>query len=464
MYNTTTATATNISNKTSMYTNNDYENMLPYSEFSNPNSPDILRQTATRSKKQREIVVLGFRGVGKSSIVGRFVNHVFDKEYNPTIESTYRKRIQYGHESLTLTIHDTTGQDELTVFSARHYIGVHGYIVVYDVTSRHSFEMARYINDKILTTMMGSAEFIPRLLVGNKCDVNSRRQVSYEEGEQVAQEMGCDFLEVSAKTNKNVEESFHTLLSSIYEKEGWNNADTDNLSPAGACSVILQLIAFCNLIFGALQIVNGLSHPSKEYPSDEHIKNNWVSYLRVGVGLYVIIVSIGGWIAASKRRRDMLYGYAISLLIVFLVTLILGISLQKTLFQPEKGNAFGVIEWFVSLGLEFVGMILAYYNAMYDKADGSNTITGNIVSKLSDSSSGSNDNINKYGATTSARGNRRSNTNSYMYDNGNSKFDYYNNNNQNNNNGNGRRERNYRVDDRYNNNSNNGRGRDPYYF
>ena len=134
--------------------------------------------------------------------------------------------------------------------------------------------------------------------------------------------MGCDFLEVSAKTNKNVEESFHTLLSSIYEKEGWNNADTDNLSPAGACSVILQLIAFCNLIFGALQIVNGLSHPSKEYPSDEHIKNNWVSYLRVGVGLYVIIVSIGGWIAASKRRRDMLYGYAISLLIVFLVTLI----------------------------------------------------------------------------------------------------------------------------------------------
>ena len=107
---------------------------------------------------------------------------------------------------LTLTIHDTTGQDELTVFSARHYIGVHGYIIVYDVTSKHSFEMARYINDKILTTMMGSAEFIPRLLVGNKCDVGGRRQISYDEGERVAQE-GYDFLEVSAKTNKNVEES-----------------------------------------------------------------------------------------------------------------------------------------------------------------------------------------------------------------------------------------------------------------
>ena len=133
--------------------------------------PEMLNQGLSASRKQRDIVVMGFRGVGKSSIVGRFVNHVFESEYNPTIESTYRKRMQYGHESLTLTIHDTTGQDELTVFSARHYIGVHGYIIVYDVTSKHSFEMARYINDKILTTMMGSAEFIPRLLVGNKCDV-----------------------------------------------------------------------------------------------------------------------------------------------------------------------------------------------------------------------------------------------------------------------------------------------------
>ena len=186
--------------------------MHPYREFSNPNSPDMLNQGLSASRKQRDIVVMGFRGVGKSSIVGRFVNHVFESEYNPTIESTYRKRMQYGHESLTLTIHDTTGQDELTVFSARHYIGVHGYIIVYDVTSKHSFEMARYINDKILTTMMGSAEFIPRLLVGNKCDVGGRRQISYDEGERVAQEMGCDFLEVSAKTNKNVEESFHTLL------------------------------------------------------------------------------------------------------------------------------------------------------------------------------------------------------------------------------------------------------------
>ena len=358
---------------------NDRGNMHPYREFSNPNSPEMLNQGLSASRKQRDIVVMGFRGVGKSSIVGRFVNHVFESEYNPTIESTYRKRMQYGHESLTLTIHDTTGQDELTVFSARHYIGVHGYIIVYDVTSKHSFEMARYINDKILTTMMGSAEFIPRLLVGNKCDVGGRRQISYDEGERVAQEMGCDFLEVSAKTNKNVEESFHTLLSSIYEKEGWNSVDTTTLSPAGSCCVVLQLIAFCNLIFGALQIVGGLSKPVREYPPDQHITNNWISYLRVGIGLYIVIVSIGGWIAASKRRRDMLHGYAISMLVVFLGTLVVGIVWQNTLFVfPE--NELGVVEWYVSVFMQFVGMILAYYNSVHGKEDGSNTIMNSLGS------------------------------------------------------------------------------------
>lgn len=398
--------------------------MHPYREFSNPNSPEMLNQGLSASRKQRDIVVMGFRGVGKSSIVGRFVNHVFESEYNPTIESTYRKRMQYGHESLTLTIHDTTGQDELTVFSARHYIGVHGYIIVYDVTSKHSFEMARYINDKILTTMMGSAEFIPRLLVGNKCDVGGRRQISYDEGERVAQEMGCDFLEVSAKTNKNVEESFHTLLSSIYEKEGWNNVDTTTLSPAGSCSVVLQLIAFCNLIFGALQIVGGLSKPVREYPPDQHITNNWISYLRVGIGLYIVIVSIGGWIAASKRRRDMLHGYAISMLVVFLGTLVVGIVWQNTLFVfPE--NELGVVEWYVSVFMQFVGMILAYYNSVHGKENGSNTIMNSLGSPDSNEFGRNDPYKSDYGVNHDdviSQQNRRGNLYSNSYSKGNGQY------------------------------------------
>ena len=191
--------------------------------------------------------------------------------------------------------------------------------------------------------------------------------------------MGCDFLEVSAKTNKNVEESFHTLLSSIYEKEGWNSVDTTTLSPAGSCSVLLQIIAFCNLIFGALQIVGGLSKPVREYPPDQHITNNWVSYLRVGIGLYIVIVSIGGWIAASKRRRDMLHGYAISMLVVFLVTLVVGVVWQNTLFVfPD--NELGAVEWYVSVFMQFVGMILAYYNSVHGKENGSNTIMNSLGS------------------------------------------------------------------------------------
>ena len=117
----------------------------------------------------------------------------------------------------------------------------------------------------------------------------------------------------------------------------------------------------------------------REYPPDQHITNNWVSYLRVGIGLYIVIVSIGGWIAASKRRRDMLHGYAISMLVVFLGTLVVGVVWQNTLFVfPE--NELGVVEWYVSVFMQFVGMILAYYNSVHGKENGSNTIMNSLGS------------------------------------------------------------------------------------
>lgn len=156
-----------------------------------------------------------------------------------------------------------------------------------------------------------------------------------------------------------------------------------------------------------------------EYRPGQHITNNWVSYLRVGIGLYIVIVSIGGWIAASKRRRDMLHGYAISMLVVFLGTLVVGVVWQNTLFvYPE--NQFGVVEWYVSVFMQFVGMILAYYNSVHGKENGSNTIMNSLGSPGGNDSGENFTYRNDYGGYRNdvmAQQNRRD-SNSYSKGNG----------------------------------------------
>ena len=171
--------------------------------------------------KRREICVLGFRGVGKSSITVQFVERIFVETYYPTIENTFQKDVNFRGENISLQILDTTGQDELTIFSPRHMVGIHGYLLVYDVTSRQSFRVVQYIYEKILNAFLGdtSNRYIPIVLVGNKCDLDHDRKVSVEEGRRLASEWKCSFIECSAKHDENVKAAFNQLLLQVQENE-----------------------------------------------------------------------------------------------------------------------------------------------------------------------------------------------------------------------------------------------------
>ena len=105
---------------------------------------------------------------------------------------------------------DTAGLDEYSSFSRAATIGVHGYLLVYAVNSRSSLEKLMLVHDKLLT-MIGF-DNVPRVLVANKTDLSSTREVTREEGESLAKKWGCPFVEASAKIGHNIEQSFHTLL------------------------------------------------------------------------------------------------------------------------------------------------------------------------------------------------------------------------------------------------------------
>ncbi|EMP24136.1 GTP-binding protein Di-Ras1 [Chelonia mydas] len=157
------------------------------------------------------VVVFGAGGVGKSSLVLRFVKGTFRDTYIPTIEDTYRQVISCDKSVCTLQITDTTGSHQFPAMQRLSISKGHAFILVFSVTSKQSLEELKPIYQQILQ-IKGSVDSIPIMLVGNKCD-ETQREVETKEGEAVAKEWKCAFMETSAKMNYNVKELFQELLN-----------------------------------------------------------------------------------------------------------------------------------------------------------------------------------------------------------------------------------------------------------
>jgi Ras family protein len=164
-------------------------------------------------KKQRKIVVMGSPAVGKSAITIQFCEGHFADMYSPTIENTFQADISVRGQSFEVRVLDTAGQDEYSLLHAEYSVGVHGHVLVYSVASRASFEYLTVLNDKLLNS--AGVETLPRVVVGNKIDMDGQRQVSVEEGRALAATWGCGFVECSAKLNENVKAVFTRLVEEI---------------------------------------------------------------------------------------------------------------------------------------------------------------------------------------------------------------------------------------------------------
>nr|AVV27001.1 Rheb [Hemiarma marina] len=161
----------------------------------------------------RKICVLGYMGVGKSCLTIQFTEGHFVDTYSPTIENTFSKQLKYRGVDYSVEILDTAGQDEYHIFHTRYAMGVHGYVLMYTVNLRRSFEMVETIHDKLVNAI-GTSQ-VPRVLVGAKCDLVHERQVGSDEGYALAQQWGCPFFECSAKLNEKIDDIFLSLLAEI---------------------------------------------------------------------------------------------------------------------------------------------------------------------------------------------------------------------------------------------------------
>ncbi|KAI4135404.1 MAG: hypothetical protein LQ347_000697 [Umbilicaria vellea] len=168
--------------------------------------------------KQRKMAIVGSRSVGKSSLTVQFVDGHFVESYYPTIENTFSKVIRYKGQDYATEIVDTAGQDEYSILNSKHFIGIHGYMLVYSVASTQSFDMIRIIRDKILNHL--GADWVPLVIVGNKSDLKAeQRQVAMEEGRRLAEEFKCGFTEASARLNDNVSKAFELMVTEVEKSQ-----------------------------------------------------------------------------------------------------------------------------------------------------------------------------------------------------------------------------------------------------
>ena len=121
-----------------------------------------------------------------------------------------------------LQIWDTAGQERFRTITSSYYRGAHGIIIVYDVTDRQSFENVEHWLKEIDRYANVT---VNKLLVGNKCDLQSKKVVTFDEGKALADKHGIKFMESSAKNAHNVEQAFQTMATEIKARLGTSKAE-----------------------------------------------------------------------------------------------------------------------------------------------------------------------------------------------------------------------------------------------
>ena len=171
------------------------------------------------------LITLGDSLVGKSCLIIRYIEEKFVTNYLSTIgfDLKYKFVQLKGGAKLKLVIHDTAGQERFQALSKNYIKKANGILVVYDITNRNSFiNVENWI--KCAKDELGMD--IPIMLIGNKSDLEDKRDISKQEGEMLSKKYGIKFYETSCYNANNVELCFNSISEEIYnylkEKENEN--------------------------------------------------------------------------------------------------------------------------------------------------------------------------------------------------------------------------------------------------
>jgi small GTP-binding protein len=158
-----------------------------------------------------KVIFLGDAAVGKTSIVAKHVTSTFRENYIPSLGANVNSR-QYSVEGkdVTLMIWDIAAQEQFSRVRQQYYQGVRAAFIVYDVTRPRTFENVVSWHDDLTAIVRKK---IPMILIGNKADLPA--VVHSASGKRLADDIGADFIETSAKTGENIEKVFDKVVRKL---------------------------------------------------------------------------------------------------------------------------------------------------------------------------------------------------------------------------------------------------------
>ena len=158
-------------------------------------------------------LIIGNSGVGKSCLLLRYADDVYTDKHIITIGVDFKiKTLNIEGKKVKTNIWDTAGQERFKNITVSYYKGAAGVMVVYDITDLESFNK---VNEWLIEIEKNAPNNVYKILVGNKCDLDDQRQVSYDQGKELADTYGMKFIETSAKNATNVDEAFLTMTKEI---------------------------------------------------------------------------------------------------------------------------------------------------------------------------------------------------------------------------------------------------------
>lgn len=167
-------------------------------------------------ERNYKVVLVGDPNVGKTSIALRHAQGSFPSKHHPTLGANFVIwETQVKGTDIKLIIGDSGSQERFYNILPTYFKGALAAALVYDITNKTSFEKLDFWLEK-LRSGVGNKPFI---LIGNKLDLETKREVTREQAESQAKKYGVEYLEVSAKNNVNLQEMFLLLADKAIEQD-----------------------------------------------------------------------------------------------------------------------------------------------------------------------------------------------------------------------------------------------------